>query len=52
MKYSIVNGERSEAQPGLTGLCQACDHPTVAKCGEIKIWHWAHKGKRKCDPWW
>ena len=24
----------------------------IAKCGEIKIWHWAHKSRRHCDHWW
>lgn len=24
----------------------------VAKCGEVKVWHWAHQGGRSCDPWW
>jgi hypothetical protein len=24
----------------------------VAKCGEARIWHWAHQGSRFCDPWW
>ena len=24
----------------------------IAKCGEVKVWHWAHRGKRICDPWW
>ena len=24
----------------------------TAKCGEIKVWHWAHRGRRRCDPWW
>lgn len=24
----------------------------IAKCGEVKIWHWAHQGSRSCDPWW
>ncbi len=24
----------------------------VAKCGEVKVWHWAHKGGRLCDIWW
>jgi len=52
MKYSIVNGERSEAQPSLSGHCQTCGSPTIAKCGKVKIWHWAHRGKRMCDPWW
>lgn len=52
MKYAIVNGQRQEAQPNLSGKCPACGHPMIAKCGEVKIWHWAHKGSRLCDPWW
>lgn len=52
MKFALVNGERQEAQPNLSGNCQTCDHPMIAKCGEVKIWHWAHQGKRLCDPWW
>jgi len=24
----------------------------VARCGEVRVWHWAHKGRRHCDPWW
>ena len=24
----------------------------VAKCGELRAWHWAHKGHQLCDPWW
>jgi hypothetical protein len=24
----------------------------VAKCGEVRVWHWAHHIKRACDPWW
>jgi hypothetical protein len=52
MKYSLVNGERSEAQPGLSGQCPACENAAISKCGKLKIWHWAHKGQRKCDPWW
>lgn len=52
MKFALVNGERQEAQPNLSGNCPNCDHPMIAKCGEVKIWHWAHQGKRLCDPWW
>lgn len=52
MKYALVNDERQEAQTGLSGKCTCCGHPTVAKCGEVKIWHWAHRGKRMCDAWW
>lgn len=24
----------------------------VAKCGEMRVWHWAHRGRRHCDSWW
>ena len=52
MKYALTNEERREAQPGLSGKCPGCDNPVVAKCGEVKVWHWAHHGRRICDPWW
>jgi competence protein CoiA len=52
MKYALINEQRREAQPSLLGKCLACGHPMVAKCGEVKIWHWAHQGSRSCDPWW
>lgn len=51
MKYAIVNGEQQEAQTGVVGTCPGCSSPLVAKCGNIKIHHWAHKGKLDCDPW-
>jgi hypothetical protein len=22
------------------------------KCGQLKVWHWAHRSTRSCDPWW
>lgn len=52
MKYALVNGQRQEAQPSRTGECPACGSPMVARCGEIKVWHWAHRGRRTCDQWW
>jgi hypothetical protein len=24
----------------------------IAKCGKHNIWHWAHKTRENCDPWW
>lgn len=24
----------------------------VAKCGEVRVRHWAHRGRRVCDAWW
>lgn len=52
MKFAIVNGERREAETGLAGLCPGCNRPMVARCGDLKVHHWAHLGKRLCDPWW
>jgi len=52
MKFALFNGQRQEARPNLSGKCPTCGHPMVAKCGEVKIWHWAHQGSRPCDPWW
>lgn len=52
MKFALVNGERREAQPDLSGQCPTCDHSMTAKCGDVKVWHWAHKKAKPCDPWW
>ncbi len=52
MKYALVNDKRQEAQEGLSGKCPCCGHPTISKCGDVRIRHWAHKGNRMCDPWW
>ncbi len=52
MRYAIVDSERTEAQPGMRGICQCCGGQTIAKCGEHVVWHWAHKRKEDCDPWW
>lgn len=49
MKFALIDAERREAQPHLSGTCLCCGNPTIAKCGEERIWHWAHRGK--CDPW-
>jgi len=52
MRYALVSGQKLEAQPGLKGICANCSGEMVAKCGRIKIWHWSHKGRPPCDPWW
>jgi competence protein CoiA len=52
MKYAFIDGQRQEAQPGRSGVCPACDNPMVAKCGDVRIHHWAHRGGRGCDSWW
>jgi hypothetical protein len=52
MKYALIDGQRQEAQPNLKGVCVGCGSPTLARCGEIRVNHWAHQGKRRCDLWW
>ena len=52
MKFALVNGERKEAEPSLTGECIGCGRPMIARCGEVRIKHWAHQGRLRCDTWW
>lgn len=52
MQYSMVKDERRQPFPKGKGTCQVCGSETVAKCGTKVIWHWAHKSKQVCDPWW
>ncbi|WP_407306486.1 competence protein CoiA [Acinetobacter sp.] len=43
---------RSEPIRGKSGLCCGCGKKVVAKCGNIKLNHWAHTSADKCDSWW
>ena len=52
MKYAVSNGQRIEATPRAVGSCPCCGADMLAKCGDLKVWHWAHKSKRVCDHWW
>ena len=51
MRFALSNNERIEPSKGAKGLCPCCGSELVARCGEIKVHHWAHK--KKCDDhWW
>lgn len=52
MKFALVNGNKIEALKGAKGICPSCGSELIAKCGEVKINHWAHKGILNCDIWW
>ncbi len=52
MKFALINSEKTEATKGAKGFCPSCGSELVAKCGEVKVNHWSHKGNRNCDPWW
>lgn len=52
MQYALVDGIRREATTGGRGLCPTCGAAMIAKCGPRILHHWAHAGRRDCDPWW
>lgn len=52
MRFALNNNELKEAQPGLKGFCRGCDQPVIAKCGTVRVHHWAHESTRMCDKWW
>lgn len=51
MYAQAPDGERIEALPTARGICPACGGVLIPKCGEINVWHWAHKSLIDCDPW-
>lgn len=51
MLYALVDGIKSSATPYSKGLCPFCESQVIAKCGEFKSWHWAHKKIVSCDSW-
>ena len=52
MKFALINDQKQVAKPGLRGKCPGCGETVISKCGEQKVWHWAHYKKRTCDNWW
>lgn len=52
MQIALVNGQRHLPQQKLRGTCPVCGQETISKCGSVRLWHWAHQGRRHCDPWW
>ncbi|MFI5384850.1 MAG: competence protein CoiA [Fimbriimonadales bacterium] len=52
MIYALdPKGIKIEAARGRRGSCPTCGEGLLAKCGEIKAWHWAHIARLDCDPW-
>lgn len=52
IRYANVAGQLMEPNTGLKGLCPGCGNAVIAKCGTVKIHHWAHQRRIDCDPWW
>ncbi|RLG10570.1 hypothetical protein DRN73_07455 [Candidatus Pacearchaeota archaeon] len=45
------NKEKIYASPKKIGYCEICGEKLIPRCGDIKIWHWSHKGNNDCDKW-
>jgi competence protein CoiA len=52
MKFALINDKKIKAFKRAKGFCQSCGAEMIAKCGELKVNHWAHEKKRHCDTWW
>lgn len=53
MIYALSEGGlRIAAEPGLSAVCPCCRESVVPHCGDLRVWHWAHKNAAECDPWW
>lgn len=52
MRFALINDKKLSPQPNLKGVCPHCGEIVIAKCGRVKVWHWAHKSREVCDPWW
>lgn len=53
MQFALnETGDRISANPkNRRGICIGCGKEVIAKCGDIKIWHWAHQFDLQCDKW-
>ena len=49
MRYALVDGIKTEATPKAQGKCLCCGAEVIAKCGDKRAWHWAHKNNEECN---
>jgi hypothetical protein len=52
MRFADYEEQRIEAKPSVPATCPACKRRVIAKCGLIKVPHWAHAARVHCDSWW
>ncbi|MCQ2361965.1 MAG: hypothetical protein MJ048_02900, partial [Acidaminococcaceae bacterium] len=50
-RYAYVLGEKVEPSKHLHGSCPLCGGEVFAKCGSIRIAHWAHKSMLDCETY-
>lgn len=51
MLYAMTEEGRMAAAKGREGYCPDCETAVIARCGDVVIWHWAHRAGQACDPW-
>ena len=52
MKFAKIDGIRCEAtKSGQRGICPGCGAKVVARCGRVKVTHWAHLSGKDCASW-
>lgn len=49
MQFADRYGIRMRALKGLSASCPLCRESVIAKCGDIRIWHWSHTRGFDCD---
>ena len=49
MKFAIVgNNKHQKPAKGIKGVCPFCGETLVARCGNIRMHHWAHPSDSQC----
>jgi hypothetical protein len=49
--YAIVHAVKTLPLPRGRGVCPACGGKVLARCGAIRVHHWAHESGQECDSW-
>jgi competence CoiA-like predicted nuclease len=53
MEFGLDIYTRTRVRPSREqqAICQCCEEKLIAKCGDFRVHHWAHKNSH-CDNWW
>lgn len=52
MQFAVTSdGQRVEAARGVQAFCPVCGEALIARCGDVRVHHWAHLVDRDCDAW-
>jgi competence protein CoiA len=49
--HIIITEKKLKPEKGLKSVCLDCGREIIAKCGQVKIHHWAHVRSKDFDPW-